>query len=175
MVALFSLILQGLLPPPALRFCYVQKVTTSLASVNTTHIKSPRMLRSVIKIDICSWSFSIIRWWYTAWGFAVCELTLIIALEVMRNRVARSFTAFTLSALSADPRSSSSSLRERWRAAPCFPISSLQVLRSSSLLARVLSTPWVRARSSWGTGPSSPESSSHRGGKNTLLEHIIFV
>ncbi|TNN71311.1 hypothetical protein EYF80_018389 [Liparis tanakae] len=31
MVALLSLILQGLLPPSALRFCYVQKVTTSLS------------------------------------------------------------------------------------------------------------------------------------------------
>lgn len=105
----------------------------------------------------------------------LCVLTLIIALEVMRKRVARSLTAFTLSVLSAHPRSSSSSLRERWRAAPCFPISSLQVLRSSSLPARVLSTPWVSARSSWGTGPSSPESSSnkHKTGSRKRWSNVL--
>lgn len=118
----------------------------------------------LIKSDICNWPVSHLQRLHRP-RLALRELTLIIALEVMRKRVARSLTAFTLSVLSEDPRSSSSSLRERWRAAPCFPISSLQVLRSSSLLARLLSTPWVRARSSWGTGPSSPESSSHKGKK----------
>lgn len=157
MVALLFLILQRPLPPPAVGFCYIQKVTTSLRCEYSTHHTSCIPLR---KSDICclvSHLQELRRLWHVS-----CELTLIIALEVMRKRVARSLTAFTLSVLSALPRKSSSSLRERWRAAPCFPISSLQVLRSSSFPARVLSTPWVRARSSWGPGPSSPESSSHK-------------
>lgn len=158
MVTLFFLIMQGPLPPPAVRFCYIQKVTTSLRCEYNTHHSSCIPL---IKSDICNWPVSHLQRLHRP-RLALRELTLIIALEVMRKRVARSLTAFTLSVLSEDPRSSSSSLRERWRAAPCFPISSLQVLRSSSLLARLLSTPWVRARSSWGTGPSSPESSSHK-------------
>lgn len=137
MVTLLPLILQGLLPPSAVRFCYIEKVTTSLKCEHNAQLnkraETPSRVPFVKRLD----------------RSGPCgALTLIIALEVIRKRVARSLTALTRSVPSADPRSSSSSLRERWRAAPCFPISSLQVLRSSSLLARVLSTPWVRARSS---------------------------
>lgn len=143
MQTLLFLILQGLLPPPAVRVRYIHKVPASLRRDKAVHsYKAAPRLQPL--------------------GLTTRGLTLIIALEVIRKRVARSFTAFTRSLLSEQPRRSSSSLRERWRAAPCFPISSLQVLRSSSLVARVLSTPWVRARSSWGTDPSSPESSAHK-------------
>ena len=59
-------------------------------------------------------------------------LTLIIALDVMRKRVARSLTAFSFSLLSAGIRRPSSSFRERCSATPCLATSSLHVLRSSS-------------------------------------------
>lgn len=86
-------------------------------------------------------------------------LTLIIALEVMRKRVARSLTALIFSPPSRGTFRPSSSLRERCRAAPCLAIRSLQVLRSSSLLTRIFKVPWISLRSDWDVGSSSPESS----------------
>lgn len=68
----------------------------------------------------------------------VGALTLIIAFDVMRKRVARSFTTFSFSPLSDGILRLSSSFRERWRAAPCLAMRSLHVLRSSSFSERVL-------------------------------------
>lgn len=96
-------------------------------------------------------------------GAGEAALTLIIALEVMRKSVARSFTALIFSPLSAGRRRLSSSLSERCRAAPCLAISSLQVLRSSSLLDRVFRGPCSSLLSDCEAGSSSPESSA-RGG-----------
>lgn len=90
-------------------------------------------------------------------------LTLIIALEVMRKSVARSFTALIFSPLSAGSFRFSSSLSERCRAAPCFAIRSLQVLRSSSLLERVFNVPCSSLLSDCEAGSSSPESSAKGG------------
>lgn len=42
MVTLFSLMMQGLLPPPAVRFSYVQEVTTGLTSVKTDRVRVRR-------------------------------------------------------------------------------------------------------------------------------------
>ncbi|MEQ2207272.1 hypothetical protein XENOCAPTIV_009657, partial [Xenoophorus captivus] len=86
-------------------------------------------------------------------------LTLIIALEVMRKRVARSLTALIFSPPSNGTFSPSSSLRERCRAAPCLAMRSLQVLRSSSLLTSIFRVPWISLRSDCDVGSSSPESS----------------
>lgn len=86
-------------------------------------------------------------------------LTLIIALEVMRKRVALSLTALIFSPPSNGTFSPSSSLRERCRAAPCLAIRSLQVLRSSSLLTSTFRVPWISLRSVCDVGSSSPESS----------------
>lgn len=102
-------------------------------------------------------------------GFSLCllattaALTLIIALEVMRKSVARSFTALIFSPLSAGTFRFSSSLSERCRAAPCFAIRSLQVLRSSSLLERVFNVPCSSLLSDCEAGSSSPESSAKGG------------
>lgn len=63
-------------------------------------------------------------------------LTLIIALDVMRKRVARSFTTFSFSPLSAGILRPSSSVSERWSAAPCLAMRSLHVLRSSNFKDR---------------------------------------
>lgn len=59
--------------------------------------------------------------------------TLIMALEVIRKRVAFSLTAFNLLIRVWLSSISCSSPIERCNADPCFPTSSLQVWRSSSL------------------------------------------
>lgn len=87
---------------------------------------------------------------------------MIMALEVMRKRVARSLTCLIFSVLSAGSRRVSSSLRERCSAVPCLAIRSLQVLRSSTLLDRVRSVLCSSVLSVCDTD-SSPESSA--GGK----------
>lgn len=84
---------------------------------------------------------------------------MIMALEVMRKSVARSFTCLIFSVLSAGSRRVSSSLRERCRAVPCLAIRSLQVLRSSTLLDRVRSVLCSSVLSVCDTD-SSPESSA---------------
>ena len=81
----------------------------------------------------------------------------------MRKSVARSFTALIFSPLSAGSFRFSSSLSERCRAAPCFAIRSLQVLRSSSLLERVFNVPCSSLLSDCEAGSSSPESSAKGG------------
>ena len=91
-------------------------------------------------------------------------LTLIIALDVMRKRVARSLTAFSFSPLSAGTRRPSSSFRERCSATPCLATSSLHVPRSSSFSERLRMVPWSSLLSAGEGVPSSssPESSVER-------------
>lgn len=93
-------------------------------------------------------------------------LTLIIALDVMRKRVARSLTAFSFSPLSAGTRRLSSSFSERCRATPCLATSSLHVPRSSNFSERLLMVPWSSLLSAGEGVPSSssPESSVERRG-----------
>lgn len=88
-------------------------------------------------------------------------LTLIIAFDVMRKRVARSFTTFSFSPHSDGILRLSSSLRERWRAAPCLARSSLHVLRSFNFSERVLRVWWrsLLSAGAAGSSSSSPESS----------------
>lgn len=100
-------------------------------------------------------------------------LTLIIALEVMRKRVARSLTALIFSPPSTGTFRPSSSLRERCRAAPCLAIKSLHVLRSSSLLISIFRVPWISLRSDWDVGSSSPESSKWQGSHKKKKEQLI--
>lgn len=102
-------------------------------------------------------------------------LTLIIALEVMRKRVARSFTALIFSPPSTGTFRPSSSLRERCRAAPCLAIRSLHVLRSSSLLTRILSVPWISLRSDWDVGSSSPESSERPEVRGQKTNYVLYI
>lgn len=59
-------------------------------------------------------------------------LTLTIALEVIRNSVARSFTSFTLT--DSEPSRFSSSVNDLWRAVQCFGMTSLHAWSSSSIL-----------------------------------------
>ena len=101
--------------------------------------------------------------WPLPWAQA---LTLIIALDVMRKRVARSLTAFSFSLLSAGILRPSSSFRERCSATPCLATSSLHVLRSSSFSERLLMVPWSSLLSAGEGVPSSssPESSVERCG-----------
>lgn len=121
------------------------------------------------------------------------RLTLIMALDVMRNSVALSVTCRILSLVSPPSLMLSSSdkdLRETmstrtyrtdsqnkktglrgganlWRAEPCLAMRSLHVLRSSTLLPRVLSVDWtseLRVPTPWAAiggeeVHSSPESS----------------
>lgn len=91
----------------------------------------------------------------------VGTLTLIIAFDVMRKRVARSFTTFSLSPLSDGILRLSSSFRERWRAAPCLAMRSLHVLRSFNFSERALRVWWSSLSSAGaaGSSSSSPESS----------------
>lgn len=98
-------------------------------------------------------------------------LTLIIALEVMRKRVARSLTALIFSPPSTGTFRPSSSLSERCKAAPCFAMRSLHVLRSSSLLTSIFKVPWSSLRPDWDVGSSSPESS---GGWRWEVTHTIL-
>lgn len=93
-------------------------------------------------------------------------LTLIIAFDVMRKRVARSFTAFSFSLLSKGILRPSSSFRERCSAAPCLATSSLQLLRSSSFRERFLMVSCSSLLSAGEAVPSSssPESSAERWG-----------
>lgn len=94
---------------------------------------------------------------------AVGALTLIIAFEVMRKRVARSFTTFSFSPLSDGILRLSSSFRERWSAAPCLAMRSLHVLRSFNFNERVLRVWWSSLLSAGAAGSSSsPESSGER-------------
>ena len=84
----------------------------------------------------------------------------------MRKRVARSWTAFSFSPLSAGTRRPSSSLRERCSASPCLATSSLHVPRSSSFSERLRMVPWSSLLSAGEGVPSSssPESSVERRG-----------
>lgn len=88
-------------------------------------------------------------------------LTLIIAFDVMRKRVARSFTAFSFSLLSYGILRPSSSFRERWRAAPCLAMRSLHVLRSPNFKERLRMVLWSSLLSAGEvvSSSSSPESS----------------
>lgn len=88
-------------------------------------------------------------------------LTLIIAFDVMRKRVACSFTTFSFSPHSDGILRLSSSFRERWRAAPCLAMRSLHVLRSFNFSERVLRVWWSSLLSAGaaGSSSSSPESS----------------
>lgn len=97
-------------------------------------------------------------------SLAVGALTLIIAFEVMRKRVARSFTAFSFSPLSDGILRLSSSFRERWSAAPCLAMRSLHVLRSFNFNERFLRVWWSSLLSpgAAGSSSSSPESSKER-------------
>lgn len=90
---------------------------------------------------------------------------MIIALDVMRKRVARSFTAFSFSLLSEGMRRPSSSFRERCSAAPCLARRSWHVPRSSSFRERFLMVLWSSALSAGeaaSSSSSSPESSAAR-------------
>lgn len=75
--------------------------------------------------------------------------------------MARSFTAFSFSLLSHGILRPSSSLRERWSAAPCLAMRSLHVLRSSNFKERFLMVLWSSLLSAGeaDSSSSSPESS----------------
>lgn len=92
---------------------------------------------------------------------ASTALTLIIAFDVMRKRVARSFTAFSFSLLSYGILRPSSSFRERWSAAPCLVMRSLHVLRSPNFKERLRMVLWSSFLSAGEvvSSSSSPESS----------------
>lgn len=66
-----------------------------------------------------------------------CKLTLIIALVVILNMVARSLMTFSLLPASLGLSMDSTSVRARWRPVPCLAIRSLQVFMSSSLAVKV--------------------------------------
>lgn len=110
----------------------------------------------------------------TTWGSSArAVLTLIIAFEVIRKRVALSLTALIFSPPSRGIFSPSSSLRDRCRAAPCLAIRSLHVLRSSSLLTSILRVPWISLRSDWAAGSSSPESSGRE--RSEVSKHTFLL
>uniref|UniRef100_A0A6B0UZB5 Putative secreted protein n=1 Tax=Ixodes ricinus TaxID=34613 RepID=A0A6B0UZB5_IXORI len=98
------------------------------------------------------------------WLWASCTYSLhafIMAVDVMRKRVARSLTARTRAAASGPgpPSSCSRSVRERCSAVPCLAMRSLHIDRSSSLTCSRRNTVSSSLLSSW-LGMSSSSSSS---------------
>ena len=90
-----------------------------------------------------------------------------MALEVIRKSVALSLTDLILVAASEGFSSCSSSLRDRWRAAPCLVIRSLHVLRSSNLAFSVRKVFCSSFLSGW---PPASSSSSSEENRETLHE-----
>ena len=101
-------------------------------------------------------------------------LTLIIALDEIRNRVARSFTFLIRAAASDRLSNCSSSPRARWSAAPCFVTMSPQVRTSVNFVPKIRS---VESSSSFSGIPlididPAPMPSSSSSSKNNRHESV---